>query len=141
MTAGESTGGARLLLATVGALLLLAGGSLHTWLAFDGFGSPALVVAFFLNGIVSGVVAAWIVWTRGAVAGIAGLVVAAASLVGFVLSRTGTGVLGFRGTGLNPAPEAPLTLMTEVIAVLVLGALVFIDRHQLARKIDRVTPG
>jgi hypothetical protein len=45
----------------------------------------------------------------------------------------GDGLLGFRETGLNPAPAAALTIATEVLAVVVLAALVVTERRDRRR--------
>jgi len=103
------------------AVLVLAGGAVHVSLAFDGYGSPDLIDAFYLNGAVSAVVAAWLVLSSGVAAPLAGLGLTAGSLIGFGLSRIGDGTLGFRATGLDPSPEAALTLMVEVAALVALA--------------------
>lgn len=108
-------------LRVLGAVLLLAGGAIHTWLAFDGYGTAVLETAFFLNGVASAVAAAVVVLLAGRLGPLAGLGVSAGSLAAFVLSRVGPGVLGFRATGLDPAPEALATLVVEAAALAVLA--------------------
>lgn len=115
-------------LRVLAAVLLLAGGAIHIWLAFDGYGTAALESAFFLNGVASAVAAAAIVLLPGPVGPLAGVGVSAGSLIAFALSRIGNGVLGFRGTGLDPAPEALATLVVEAAAVAVLAMVLFTER-------------
>ena len=59
----------------------------------------------------------------------AGIGVAAGSLVALALSRTGDGLLGFQGNGLDPAPDALLTIVFEGVA-LVLLAWVLLERRR-----------
>lgn len=112
------------MLRLIGAALVLVGGAIHVKLAFDHYGTATLEDLFFANAAVSAVVAAAIVGTRGVLAPLAGVAVAASSLVAFGLSRVGEGIAGFRATGLEPAPEGLLTLVVEVLAVAVLGLVV-----------------
>lgn len=125
----------------IGAALLIAGGSIHTWLAFDHYGTADLENVFFVNGAVSAVVAATIVLTRGPIAPLFGVGISAVSLFAFALSRVGEGVVGFRATGLDPTPEAPLTLLVEIAALLVLGAVVVAERDQLIDSVEDALPG
>lgn len=116
----------------VGAGALLVGGALHVRLAFDQYGTPNLMKLFFLNGLVSGLVVAWIALGPRPFAAIAGLGVSLVSLVAFGLSRIGNGIVGFRATGLAPAPDAALTLVAELVAAGILGAFVLSSRAELA---------
>lgn len=115
----------------LGAVLLLAGGLLHVRLAFDAYGTPDLITVFFLNGIGSAVVAAWIAYDRRPLPAVAGIGLSVVSLAAFGLSRVGDGVLGFRATGLDPSPDAALTLAAEVAATLVLSAVLVASRAEV----------
>lgn len=137
MTGDRSRAAAYLL----GALFLLLGGAIHSWLAFEGFATEDLQTLFFLNGAVSGGVAAAVALVRRPVTALVGAGVAGASLVAFGASRVGSGVAGFRATGLEPAPEALLTLIVEVAAVAALALVVVADRRQLVDTIRAVIPG
>lgn len=128
------------LLRLVGAALLLFGGAIHTWLAFDSYGTADLEKLFLLNGIGSAVIAAAIVVTRGPVAPLVGVGISGASLLAFALSRVGDGVVGFRATGLEPMPEAPLTLVVEGAALVVLGVVVIAGRRLLVDTVSDALP-
>jgi hypothetical protein len=110
---------------------VLAAGAVHTRLGFEAYGTADLVTVFFLNGAGSAVVAAWIAYDRRPFPLLAGLGVSLTSLLAFALSRVGDGVLGFRATGLDPAPEAAITLATEVLATGFLLAALAARRTEL----------
>lgn len=124
----------------LGAVFLLIGGAIHTWLAFDQYGTADLEKVFFLNGAGSAVVAAAIVLGRGPLAPLVGVGVSAVSLLAFALSRVGDGVVGFRATGLDPVPEAPLTLLVEGAALVTLGLVVFAMRRRLVDAVRDALP-
>ncbi len=121
-TRNESLGTAARLLA---AAAILVGGLVHLQLFFDGYRhlpDPNLGRSFIANSVVSLIVAAALVWRRDEIVRLAGIAVALATLVFFVLSRTGSGVLGLRETGLEPSPQALIALVAEVLAVVLLAA-------------------
>lgn len=118
-----------------GALALLAGGALHSRLAIDGYGTDDLITMFFLNAIGSALVGAWLVLDRSAFPVLAGLGISSVSLAALALSRTGDGVIGFRGVGLDPGPDVALTLAAEVAAMLLLGVAVLRGRRQLIARV------
>lgn len=115
----------------LGAALLLGGGAIHTRLAHEGYGSDDLVAVFFLNGIASAVVGAATALGRGPLAPVAGTGISVVSLLALALSRTGDGVLQFRGQGLQPAPDVLLVVVFEAAAVAVLGLAALRDRRRL----------
>jgi hypothetical protein len=121
----------------LGAAALLAAGAIHVLLALDGYGTATLEDLFLVNGAVTALATAAVVLTRGLVAPLAGVAVAVGSLVALALSRVGDGVVGFRGTGLEPSPEVPLTIATEVIAAVALGVLAWRQRAALSELITR----
>ena len=114
-----------------GAALLLVVGAVHTYLGFDGYGTSDLQILFFVNGAASAIVAAAVALTHHPLTSLAGIAVAAGSLAGFAISRVGGGVVGFRGSGLHPSPEAPAALIAELAVVVVLGAAAALDRRRL----------
>lgn len=124
----------------LGAALLLVGGAIHTWLAFDGYGTADLEKVFLLNGAGSAVVAAAIVLSRGPLAPLFGIGISAVSLLAFGLSRVGDGVIGFRATGLDPAPEAALTILAEIAALVVLGLVTASHREEIVGTVKDALP-
>jgi hypothetical protein len=127
-------------LAVLGAIAVLAGGALHVRLGFDDYGTEDLVTVFFLNGVGSALVAAWIAYDRRPFALLAGLGISTVSLLAFGLSRRGDGVLGFRGVGLDPSPDVALTLLAEGVATLALGAALLASRAELGALAGRLRP-
>ncbi len=116
-----------------GAVAVLVGGAIHLRLAFDAYGTGDIQTAFFVNALVSGVVAAYLVLRPvDPIGPLAGIALSVASLAAFALTRVGDGVLGFRATGLDPSPEAPLTLIVEVAAVALLVAVLLTERSRPA---------
>jgi hypothetical protein len=120
------------------AAALLTGGALHARLAFDSYGTADLITLFFLNALGSALVVAWIVYDRTPFALMAGLGVSTVSLLAFGLSRVGGGVVGFRGVGLEPGPDALLTLVAEGLAVLLLAVALLRERHQLVAVVHQL---
>lgn len=125
----------------LGALLLLLGGAIHTWLAFDGYGTADLQDLFLLNGVASAVAAAVILLVRIPLGAPLGAAVSAGSLLAFGLSRIGDGVVGFRATGIDPLPEAPVTLIVEIAALLILGSVSIANGDELIDGVGRALPG
>jgi hypothetical protein len=106
----------------IGAVLVLAGGALHLKLQLvDDYGPLDIRRSFALNAAVSGLVAAYLVLRDDVVGPLAGIAVSVGTLLAFGLSRTGDGILEFREVGWNPAPEAVLTVVVEVAAIVVLA--------------------
>ena len=120
------------------AAALLIGGALHARLAFDSYGTTDLITLFFLNAVGSALVAAWIAYDRTPFALLAGLGVSTVSLMAFALSRVGDGVVGFRGVGLEPGPDALLTIVAEGLAVLLLASALLRERHQLVAVVQQL---
>ena len=116
---------------TLGAAALLAGGALHANLAFDSYGTHDLTTLFFMNAIGSALVAAWMVYDRRPLPLLGALGVSAVSLLAFGLSRVGDGVVGFRGVGLEPSPDAIATLIAEGIAVVLITTALFAERSDV----------
>lgn len=124
-----STGRARVL-RLCGAALLLLGGAIHLWLNLDDYGTEDIGRAFAANAGVSALVAAYLVLRDDWIGPVAGIAVSAGSLGAFVLSRQSEGVLGFSESSYtNPSPEALLTVLAEVLAIVVLGLAVVEERR------------
>lgn len=110
------------------AAAVLVGGLVHVQLYFDGyrnFPNANLGRSFVVNGIVSVVIAAALVVRRDAFVRLAAAAVAAGTLVAFALSRSDRGIFGFSERGLEPSPQAALTLVAEIL-VLALVAVSFV---------------
>ena len=109
------------------AVLIAAGGAIHLELYDSGYRSfpnASLGRSFIANAAASFAVALLIVVWRSIWPLLAGLAVTDGTLVAFALSRTDRGIFGFTEQGFSPSPEAALTLVTEIGAVVVLVALV-----------------
>lgn len=119
------------MLRLAGAVLLLAGGAIHALLAFDGYGTSALEDMFLLNAAGSALVALALLLAPGPWPALAGVGIAGTSLLALALSRVGDGVVGFRGTGFDPVPDVPLTILFEVGALAVLAVVAVREREPL----------
>jgi len=114
----------------VAAALILGGGAIHLKLYFDtyrDFPNANLGRSFLLNAAASLVVAILLVVWRHPLALVAGLVLVDATLFGFALSRTSTGIFGFTETGFKPSPEAVLSLVFEIGAAVLLLVLLVLE--------------
>lgn len=112
------------------AAALAIGGLIHLQLYFDGyrhFPNQNLGRSFIANGVASMVVACVLAARRDVVVRLAGAAVLVATLVAFAVSRTDRGIFGFAERGLQPSPQAVMTLIVE-IAGLVLIAATFVPR-------------
>lgn len=134
----STRGTASTLLRTAGALAVLAGGGLHAKLALESYGTADLITLFFMNAIGSALVAAWMVYDRGPFPLLAGLGVSTVSLLAFGLSRVGDGVVGFRGIGLEPGPEALATLVAEGAALAFISAALMVSRRDLVAYVNQL---
>ena len=104
------------------ALALLVGGLIHLDLYFNGYRSlPEIGRGFMVNAIASGVLAAAVAARREWFVRVAGIGLAAGTLVAFWLTRRGDGLFNFREQGLHPSPQAALALFVEIAAVVLLG--------------------
>ena len=108
------------------ALALLVTALVHLDLYFGGYRSAGSVPAFgrsiLLDAIVAGVVAAAVAVRREWFVRIAGIVVPAATLAAFAYTHTDHTLLGFRGSGLDPSPQATVALIAELAAIVLLAA-------------------
>jgi len=116
----------------LGALLMLAGGAVHLKLQLDDYGPLDIRRSFGLNAAVSAVVAAYLVLRDDVVGPLAGIAVSIGTLLAFGLSRAGDGILEFREVGLNPSPDALVTVVVEVAAVVVLAIVAAPEVRALA---------
>jgi hypothetical protein len=93
---------------------LAASGVIHAELYLNGYRViPWIGPAFLLQAGGSVVVALLLLLTSAAVARLAAAALTAGALVGFILSRT-VGVLGFVEHGLQPAPQALISVLVEI---------------------------
>ena len=96
---------------------LAVSGLIHADLYIHGYRQiPVIGTAFALQGAALCALAVlialggpWWMWCAGAL-------LSAGTLVGFVLSRT-VGVFGFAETGWNPAPQALISVVAELLTV------------------------
>lgn len=111
----------------VAAVGLLGSGLVHLDLYFR-YGYRDITTAnvgraFLTNGILAIVISALLLIRRDAILRIAGLAVAAGTLIAFVMSRTlDDGFFGFTEKGMNPSPQAQIALICEILAILALVA-------------------
>ena len=106
-----------------GAIGLLVGGLVHLQLYFQGYRSIAKIgPSFLLNAIASGIVAAVLVARKERLVRLAGLGVAAGTIVAFVVSRQGNGLFDFREQGFRPSPQAIIALLVEIAVIVLLAA-------------------
>lgn len=130
----------------VAAVAALIAGYAHIKLYNDGYKDIPIAnigTQFLLNALSAVVIAAgllaplvvtklpsWVSWSAPA----AGIGWAAMSLLAFAMSRTSTGWMGFRdGPGLNPAPEAALSVFPEIavlVCCLALVGIVLVGRQR-----------
>jgi plastocyanin len=109
------------------AVALLAGGLVHLDLYFR-YGYRDITTgdvgrAFLANGIASVLLAALLVVRRDAIIRLAGIGLAAGTLVSFIASRTlDDGFRGFTENGMRPSPQATIALVAEIVAIVVLAA-------------------
>ena len=66
-------------------------------------------------------VAAYIVLRPDRLGLLAGIVLSAGTIVAFVLARQGDGILDYETTGMKPSPEALLSIIFEVAAIILLA--------------------
>ena len=111
-----------------GAGLLAAGGWVHWCLYRHGYRAiPGIGPLFVLNALTSAALAVLVALRRELLVRMAGLALTGASLAAFVASRT-VGLGSFRERGLQPAPQAPLVLAIEILALVALAATYRWDR-------------
>jgi len=104
------------------AVAILVSGLIHIDLYFDGYRAiPDIGRGFMLNAIASGVIAVAVAVRREWFVRLAGIGLAASTLIAFFLSRRGDGLFDFREEGLNPSPQAALSLIVEIAAIVLLG--------------------
>ena len=107
-------------------------GWVHTDLYLNGYRSIQVIgPSFLLTGAGSFAVAVLLIFSNSPVLRVLAFGLAAGALFGFTLSRT-SGFFGFTETGLNPAPQALLSLLFEVGA-LALVAISFLPLRARTR--------
>jgi len=107
---------------------LAVSGVIHAYLYVNGYrGIPTIGPAFLAQSIVFCVLAVlilaggpdWLRWVAG--------VLSAGALVAFALSRT-VGLFGFVELGWNPAPQAAVSVIAEVLTVVFVAPSVLSSR-------------
>lgn len=107
------------------AVAIAVGGLIHLQLYFDGyrdFPDANLGRSFVANGAASIVVACLLVARRDVAVRIAGAGILASTLIAFAVSRTDRGVFGLTERGLQPSPQAILTLVVEIVGLVLIAA-------------------
>lgn len=98
-------------------------GFVHAKLYLGGYRViPYIGPMFLLQAAVSFAVAALLLFAAPVVLRLLAAGAAAGALFGFVLSRT-VGVFGFTERGFDPAPDALLSVLAEVLCLLLIGLL------------------
>jgi plastocyanin len=110
------------LLRIVAALAVLIGGLVHLQLYFKSYRSLDIGPTFLLNAIASGVVAAALVARREWFIRLAGIGVAAGTIAAFIITRQSKSLFGFQEEGLNPSPQAIISIVVEIVAIVTLAA-------------------
>ncbi|MFD9964669.1 hypothetical protein [Amycolatopsis sp. NPDC058986] len=116
------------------AVCLAAGGYVHAELYLHGYRViPFVGPAFLVQASGSFAIAVLLVFSGSVVLRLAAAGLALGALGGFVLSRT-IGVFGFVEYGLQPAPEALVSLLTEaaVLALLLVSHVLVRRRNPRA---------
>ena len=116
---------AQIALRSAASVALLVGGLVHLQLYFLGYRSfpdPNLGRSLLLNVAASAVLAVLIALRSGRALELAGIVVAASTLVFFTVTRSSDALFGFRETGLSPSPQALIAIVAEVAAIVLLAA-------------------
>ena len=119
----------------VAAVLVLASGFIHLKLYFDSYRDVPdanLGRSFLLNAAAALVVAVLLILWRNPLVLVGGLLLVNATLVGFGLSRTGSGIFGFTESGFQPSPEAAISVIVEIGAAVVLIALLYLELREPA---------
>ncbi|MFG1807686.1 hypothetical protein [Streptomyces sp. NPDC049040] len=110
-------------------------GYLHAKLYIDGYRFvPHIGTMFLIQAAVSFAVAALLLFAGAPVLHLMAAGTALGALGGFALSRT-VGVWGFTERGLQPHPDALLSVLSEVATLLLIGALcTYLLLHRTPRR-------
>jgi hypothetical protein len=101
---------------------LAISGVVHAYLYVDGYRDiPTVGPGFLVQGSAFCALAVLILAGGPAWLRVAAAIGAAGSLIAFALSRT-VGLFGFTETGWQPTPYAMISVVTEVVTVLLVGA-------------------
>jgi hypothetical protein len=104
------------------ALCLGTSGAVHAQLYLHGYRAiPVIGPSFLWQASAALAVALLLLLFDQPVLRLAAAALSAGALGGFVLSRT-TGLFGFVEVGWQPAPQAPISVLVEVAALVLLGA-------------------
>ncbi|MEV7188736.1 DUF6529 family protein [Kitasatospora sp. NPDC093102] len=117
------------------AATLAASGYIHAQLYIDGYRSVHVIgPMFLLQASTAFAVAALLLLAAPLILRTAAAAIALCTLIGFAASRT-TGLFGFSENGLQPAPQALLSLIAETLTLLILAIWQASEarRHRRAR--------
>lgn len=115
------------------AVFLAASGYFHAELYIHGYRViPVIGPAFLLQSAASFAVALLLLFGGPLLLRVAAAGLAVGSLAGFALSRT-TGLFGFSENGFQPAPQALLSLLSEVAVVVLVAATLVLARRSVPR--------
>jgi hypothetical protein len=104
-----------------GAICLAGSGFVHAQLYVHGYRAiPVIGPTFLLQGAGACAVGLLLLFTASPVLRLGAAGLAAGALIGFALSRT-VGVFGFIERGVDPQPQALLSLLAEVAVLVLLG--------------------
>lgn len=115
------------------AVCLATSGFVHAQLYVHGYRTiPGIGPMFLLQASGSLAVALLLLISAPLVLRLGAAALTAGALGGFALSRT-VGVFGFVERGLNPAPEALISVLVEIAALLLLAIPLLSRRHSSRR--------
>ena len=109
----------------VAAAAIVVGGLVHLQLYFDGYRDVPdanLGRSFLLNGFGSMAIAVALLARRDVLVRLAAIALVVGTLIAFTLTRTDHAVFGFTEQGFEPSPQAALTLIVEIVALVALLA-------------------
>jgi hypothetical protein len=114
---------------------IFVGGYIHWYLFEHGYRFiPTIGVLFETNVVASSVVGVAVLFRRELIVRLAGLGVVLGTLAAFGASRLPGGIFHFQERGLQPAPQALIALVAELVALAGLGVSLAWDLSPLSRR-------
>jgi hypothetical protein len=123
-TLPERTAPLATIIRVLAAGLVVLGGAVHLQLYFRGYRdvpNANLGRSFVANAVASGLIGLALLVRRDILVRLAAVGLCASTLVAFALSRTDRGIFGFTEQGLQPSPQAAVTLIAEIGAIALIG--------------------